>query len=263
MGKAVDSSWQVVDGGYTVAALVFPIFQLPTTTYHWSLDAQNVTLQLAMTTKSDQPQRGYFITFEGIEGVGKSTQVRLLAEALKQDGVPVCMTREPGGTPAGEAIREILLHRNATPIDDNTELLLIFSARAQHLAQVVRPALTEGKVVVCDRFTDATYAYQAGGRGIPRERIAQLEHWVQEGLRPDLTLLLDAPVTISRERAHGRGNAADRFEREQADFFERVRNEYLRLAKQEPARMELVDATADMAAIHKLIYARVRRGLQK
>ncbi|OGT81791.1 MAG: dTMP kinase [Gammaproteobacteria bacterium RIFCSPLOWO2_02_FULL_61_13] len=213
--------------------------------------------------RSDQKPKGCFITFEGIEGVGKSTQAGLLAEALKQGGVPVCVTREPGGTPAGEAIREILLHRNATPIDDNTELLLIFSARAQNLTQVVRPALAEGRVVVCDRFTDATYAYQAGGRGIPRERIAQLELWVQEGLRPDLTLLLDAPVTISRERAQGRGNAADRFEREHIDFFERVRGEYLRLANQEPARIELVDASADMATIHKLIYARVRRAMQR
>ncbi len=209
------------------------------------------------------PHSGLFITFEGIEGVGKSTQVGLLAEALKRDGESVCLTREPGGTPAGEAIREILLHQDATPIDDSTELLLIFSARAQNLAQVVRPALAEGKVVICDRFTDATYAYQAGGRRMAHERIAQLELWVQGGLRPDLTLLLDAPVAMGRERAHGRGMLADRFEREQADFFERVRGEYLRLAKQEPARIELVDATADIDAVHASIHARVRRALQR
>ncbi len=211
---------------------------------------------------SQKTRPGYFITFEGIEGVGKSTQVKMLAEALIRNGVPVCLTREPGGTPAGEAIREILLHRNATPIDDNTELLLIFSARAQNLAQVVRPALAQGNVVISDRFTDATYAYQAGGRRIPHERIARLEQWVQHGLRPDLTLLLDAPVTVSRERTHGRGNAADRFEQEHTDFFERVRSEYLRLAKQEPARIELVDASADIATVHELIFTRVRHRLQ-
>jgi dTMP kinase len=213
--------------------------------------------------RRNQKPKGYFITFEGIEGAGKSTQVGLLAEALAHDDVPVCLTREPGGTLAGESIREILLHSNATPIDDSTELLLIFSARAQNLAQVVRPALAEGKVVICDRFTDATYAYQAGGRGIPHERIASLEQWVQDGLRPDLTLLLDAPVAIGTERARGRGMLADRFEREQTNFFERVRSEYLRMAKQYPVRFELVDATADIAAIHKLIYARVRRALQR
>ena len=215
-----------------------------------------------MTPQSGKPHSGLFITFEGIEGVGKSTQVGLLAETLKRDGIPVCQTREPGGTPAGEAIREILLHRNATPIDDSTELLLIFSARAQHLAQVVRPALAEDKVVICDRFTDATYAYQAGGRRIPRERIAQLEQWVQDGLRPHLTLLLDVPVAVGRARAHGRGHVADRFEREQADFFERVRSAYLDLAKREPARITLVDATADIAAVHATIHALVRRALQ-
>ena len=213
--------------------------------------------------RRDQNPKGYFITLEGIEGVGKSTQVQLLTEALTRDGVPVCRTREPGGTPAGEAIREILLHRNATPIDDSTEILLIFSARAQHLTQVVRPAMAEGKVVICDRFMDATYAYQGGGRGIPHERIARLEQWVQDGLRPDLTLLLDAPVAMGVERAHGRGTGADRFEREAADFFERVRSEYLRLAKLEPARIELVDATAGISAIQDRIYARVQRGLRR
>lgn len=213
--------------------------------------------------RRDRHPKGYFITFEGIEGVGKSTQAGLLADALARDGVPVCRTREPGGTPAGEAIREILLHRNSAPIDDDTELLLIFSARAQHLAQVIRPALAQGKVVICDRFTDATFAYQGGGRGIAIERIALLERWVQDGLRPDLTLLLDAPVATGMKRAHGRGIGADRFEREQADFFERVRCEYLRMAKQDPARIELLDANADIAAIHDQIHARVRRGLQR
>lgn len=206
---------------------------------------------------------GFFITFEGIEGVGKSTQVELLAGALARDGIQVCQTREPGGTPAGEAIREILLHRNTTPIADDTELMLIFAARAQHLAQVVRPSLAEGKVVICDRFTDATFAYQGAGRGISHEHIAQLEQWVQHGLRPDLTLLLDVPVAVGRERAHGRGAGADRFEREQVEFFERVRAEYLRIAAQDPARVELVDATADAASIHVRILTHVRRALNR
>jgi len=214
-----------------------------------------------MIPQSGKPHAGLFVTFEGIEGVGKSTQVGLLAEALKRDGIPVCQTREPGGTPAGEANREILLHGNTTPIDNSTELLLIFSARAQHLAQVIRPALADGRVVICDRFTDATYAYQSGGRHIPHERVAQLEQWVQDGLRPDLTLLLDAPVAVGRARAHGRGHIADRFEREQADFFERVRNAYLDMAKREPARITVVDATAGIAAVHATIHGRVRRAL--
>jgi dTMP kinase len=201
---------------------------------------------------------GHFITFEGIEGAGKSTQMALLAAALRGQGVDCVCTREPGGTPAGEVIRDILLHRNATPLDDETELLLVFAARAQHLAQVIRPALAEGKVVICDRFTDATYAYQGAGRGIAPERIAVLEDWVQGGLRPDLTLLLDAPVTTGRARARARSADPDRFERERPAFFGRVRAGYLELARREPDRVAVIDATADPAAVHTRVLARVR-----
>lgn len=204
-----------------------------------------------------------FITFEGTEGVGKSTQLELLAAALADAGHEVLRTREPGGTPAGEAIREILLHRNATPLGEDAELLLMFAARAQHLADVVRPALATGKVVLCDRFTDATYAYQGGGRGIAPGRIAQLEQWVQGDLRPDLTLLLDAPVATGMGRAHGRGAGADRFEREQSAFFERVRATYLGIAAREPGRVVVVDATAAIDIVHAEIMSRVRAALKR
>lgn len=207
--------------------------------------------------------QGMFITFEGTEGVGKSTQMQMLATALTGMGVEFVLTREPGGTPAGEAMRDILLHRNETPLGDEAELLLMFAARAQHLAAVVRPALAAGKVVVCDRFTDATYAYQGGGRGIAAERIATLEQWVQGALRPHLTLLLDAPVATGMARARGRGNGSDRFEREQQGFFERARAAYLRIAAQEPGRVVVIDATADATTVHAHILARVRAALRR
>lgn len=204
---------------------------------------------------------GMFITFEGIEGVGKSTQLALLATALTNLGHDVLSTREPGGTPAGEAIRDILLHRDHVSLSDDTELLLMFAARAQHLAAVVRPALAAGRIVLCDRFTDATWAYQGGGRGIPAPRIACLEEWVQQGLRPHVTLLLDAPVDTGMTRARGRGNGGDRFEREQVEFFQRVRAAYQRIAAQEPGRVAVIDATADVSTVHGHILTRVLEAL--
>lgn len=191
---------------------------------------------------------GRFITVEGIEGVGKSTNLAFVQARLEALGQTVVLTREPGGTALGEAIRGLLLdHRNDT-MGDDTELLLMFAARAQHLAEVIRPAMALGHWVLCDRFTDATYAYQGGGRGVARARIAALEEWVQDGLRPDLTLLLDVPVEVGLARAGKRG-ALDRFERERADFFERVRAAYLALADNEPARFRVIDAGQPLEAV--------------
>lgn len=190
--------------------------------------------------------RGIFITVEGIEGVGKSTNMEYVHEALTAAGIEVVLTREPGGTELGEKIRNLLLdHRNGSMVDD-TELLLMFAARAQHLAEVIEPALSVGKWVLCDRFTDATYAYQGGGRGIAMDRIAQLEQWVQGDLRPDATLLLDAPVEIGLARAAGRPQAADRFEREKQAFFEKVRQAYLDMAAQQSRRYHIIDASQSL-----------------
>lgn len=192
--------------------------------------------------------RGFFITLEGIEGTGKSTYAGFLAVSLKARGYDVTLTREPGGTPAGEAIRDILLHARNMAISDLTELLLIFAARAQHLEAVVRPALAAGRTVICDRFTDATYAYQGGGRGIEYARIATLERLVQNGLRPDLTLLLDAPVATGLARAQSRSRQ-DRIETEEQSFFERVRMAYLNIAAAEPGRVRVVNADRPIEAI--------------
>lgn len=193
---------------------------------------------------------GKFITLEGIEGAGKSSQLAFIKAWLERAGKTVLQTREPGGTPLGEKIREVLLdHRNDAMAAD-TELLLMFAARAQHLAQVVRPALARGEWVLCDRFTDATYAYQGGGRGIARERIAALETWVQGELRPHLTVLLDVPVDVGLARA-GQRSEPDRFERERAEFFTRVRAAYLQLAREHAARYRVVDASQPLAAVQQ------------
>jgi len=191
--------------------------------------------------------RGLFITLEGGEGAGKSTSMAFVREFLELAGHDVVVTREPGGTPLGEEIRKILLHgRDAMAID--TELLLMFAARAEHLEHVIRPALARGACVICDRFTDATYAYQGGGRGVDDSRIRVLEDWVQHGLRPDLTLLLDIPVTEGLERA-GNRSVPDRFEREQQEFFERVRQRYLLAAAREPERIRVIDAAQPIASV--------------
>ena len=186
--------------------------------------------------------RGLFITVEGGEGVGKSTNIAFLEDHLKSHGVDLVVTREPGGTPLAESIRKLLLQVDAESISDITELLLMFAARAQHIQQVIEPALASGRWVLCDRFTDATYAYQSGGREIDARKVQQLEQLVQGELRPDYTLLFDAPVEIGMERARGRGEL-DRFEQEKLDFFERVRRTYLKLAQESSGRFRVIDAS--------------------
>lgn len=197
---------------------------------------------------------GYFITVEGGEGVGKSSNLGFIESWLREAGKDVVMTREPGGTALGEKIRELLLDAGQNNMMVDTELLLMFAARAQHLEEVIKPALAEDKWVVCDRFTDATYAYQGGGRGVDFQRIAQLEQWAQGNLRPDLTLLLDMPVQQGLQRA-GRRSTPDRFEREQQHFFERVRETYLIRARQEPGRFRVIDAAPDLEQVQQQITA--------
>jgi dTMP kinase len=187
---------------------------------------------------------GRFITVEGIEGVGKSTQVARISKALTDRGVEHVVTREPGGTPLAERIREIVLTAREEVLPDAAELLLMFAARAVHLENLIEPNLRAGRWVLCDRFTDATYAYQGAGRGLGADPIRQLENMVQGLRRPDLTLLLDAPVELALERARKRNAGAerDRFERERAEFFDRVRSAYLARAAAEPRRIIIVDA---------------------
>ena len=194
--------------------------------------------------------RGLFITLEGPEGAGKTTNRAYLAEQLQAQGFVVTLTREPGGTALAELIREILLAPHAETMAVDTELLLMFAARAQHLAQVILPALAEGKIVICDRFTDATYAYQGGGRGLDCSRIALLEQFVQGDLRPDMTLLFDLPVEEGMARAVARGKL-DRFEQEQQLFFENVRQSYLQRAQNDPQRFRLVNAQQTLADVQK------------
>jgi len=191
---------------------------------------------------------GRFITVEGGEGAGKTTQLAFIREYLERAGYQVVLTREPGGTALGEEIRALLLGHRHDGMTPATETLLMFAARAEHLKRVIRPALAAGCWVLCDRFTDATYAYQGGGRGVSPERIAVLEDWVQGELRPDLTLLFDLPVAAGLERA-GRRGAADRFEREKADFFERVRAAYLERAWRDPDRHRIVNAARPVETV--------------
>ena len=185
---------------------------------------------------------GKFITLEGGEGAGKTTCLKHIEKRIKEAGIDLCVTREPGGTRTGEKIREILLDRVNFDILDDTELILMFAARSQHLNEVISPALVAGTWVLCDRFTDATYAYQGGGRGISQQRIADLEHWVQKGLKPDLTLLLDLPVDVGLERA-GKRSTPDRFESEDISFMQRMRLTYLDIASREPERVKVIDSS--------------------
>ena len=195
---------------------------------------------------------GLFITLEGPEGAGKSTNREYLAERLRERGIEVVLSREPGGTPLAERIRELLLAPSDEALDSDTELLLVFAARAQHLAQVIRPALARDAVVLCDRFTDATYAYQGGGRGLGAARIAELERFVQGELRPDLTLVFDLPVEVGLSRAAARGRL-DRFEQEERGFFEAVRRTYLQRAAAVPTRYRVLDAAQSLDAVQRAI----------
>jgi len=182
---------------------------------------------------------GKFITFEGIDGAGKSTHIGFVADLLAARGCKVVSTREPGGTPLGEKLRELLLHE---PMHLETEALLMFASRREHLAQVIEPALARGDWVISDRFTDASFAYQGGGRKLPREKLEALEQWVHPHLQPDLTLLFDVPLEVARARLDA-SRELDKFEREKADFFEATRREYLRRAAQFPQRFRIIDTS--------------------
>lgn len=212
-----------------------------------------------MTATAPRSNRGLFVTLEGIEGAGKSTQLKTVAAYLRGQGRIVIETREPGGTAVGEAIRSVLLQPSPTPMEPETELLLMFAARAEHVNKLIEPALVSGQCVVSDRFTEASYAYQGGGRNVPWARIAVLEDLVQGALRPDLTLLLDAPVPMALNRARRRDGTPDRFESEAAGFFEAVRQAYLDLAQRAPERIRVVDATAAPATVANEIRTQLGR----
>ncbi len=183
--------------------------------------------------------RAKFITFEGVDGAGKSTHLAWFADTLRERGMDVLVTREPGGTPLGEKLREILLNQ---PMQARTEALLMFAARMEHIDLVIKPALQRGTWVVSDRFSDASFAYQGGGRGVPAEQLEQLEHWVQDGFQPDLTLLFDIPIEVARQRLANNATL-DRFEQEQGSFFEKVRQAYLDRCRKNPGRFALIDAS--------------------
>jgi len=193
-----------------------------------------------------------FITLEGCEGVGKTSNMLFIKSLLDFKGIDYIETREPGGTPLGEALRAMLLGEDFKGMSDDTELMLMFAARAEHVAQVIKPALDRSQWVLCDRFTDATYAYQGGGRQLDVQRIQGLENWVSGDLRPNLTLLLDAPVETGRERA-GKRSAPDRFEQERDAFFNRVRATYLERAKADPERIKVIDASGDLPSVQRQI----------
>lgn len=200
--------------------------------------------------------RGRFITFEGMEGVGKSTQIARAAEHLRRRGIEPLVTREPGGTPLAEKLRALVLERGHGPVAPTAELLIMFAARASHVADVIRPAVADGRTVLCDRFTDATEAYQGGGRGVSGAWIRELARIAHPRLAPDLTLVFDAPPEVALSRLSGRGATQDRIEAEGAAFFERVRKAYLAIAQREPGRVRVVDAArpadavaADVAAL--------------
>ncbi len=196
--------------------------------------------------------RGRFITVEGIEGAGKSSNLEFIKQLLEVSGKEVLFTREPGGTPLGEEVRTLLLGHRHTGMADDTELLLMFAARAENLEQKIRPALDAGIWVLCDRFTDASYAYQGGGRGIDMQRIQKLEEWTQGDLRPDLTVLLDLPVKVGLERA-GNRSAPDRFEKEEVRFFDAVRQAYLQIAWDQADRVKVVDASSPLYEVQARI----------
>ncbi|GAB7127324.1 dTMP kinase [Silvimonas sp. JCM 19000] len=197
-----------------------------------------------------QRARGRFMTVEGVDGAGKSTQLQWIAGWLRQQGIDFVQTREPGGTPLGEQLRALVLSQ---PMDIETEALLMFAGRREHIVQVIEPALARGQWVLCDRFTDASYAYQGGGRGLSAARLATLEHWVQglpgQMLQPDLTLLFDVPLGVSQARMAASREQLDRFEREAEAFHARVRDAYLARAAADPQRIQIIDAARDIAAV--------------
>lgn len=198
--------------------------------------------------QANKPKPGLFITVEGVEGAGKSTQLSLILQYLQDNGIDVISTREPGGTPFAESVRELLLANRDEKVDQVTELLLMFAARSQHLTELIKPAIAEGKWVVCDRFTDATYAYQGGGRQLGFDLVAELEQLVQGDFRPDRTFYLDLPVEQGMQRVVTRGEK-DRFEHEQVEFFERVRRAYLQLVEADPSRYIVIDASQSLESV--------------
>ncbi len=204
-------------------------------------------------------QRGVFITLEGIDGAGKTTQFEAVVGALRAAGRTVVATREPGGTPIGERIRALLL---SEPMHYATEALLVFAARQEHVLTVIEPALLRGEDVVCDRFTDATLAYQGGGKGLPVDRLEALAQWVHPGLSPDLTFLIDVPVELAAQRLRAQARNADRFEREPAAFFARVRRQYLALAAAEPSRWAVVDGARDADSVREDLRSHLKKTLQ-
>jgi dTMP kinase len=213
--------------------------------------------------------RGKFITFEGLDGCGKSTQLEKLAGALRAQGLSVVLTREPGGTPTGEKIRRLLLDTGTSGLTPLAELALMFAARAQHIREVIQPGLSEGRIVLCDRFTDSSEAYQGGGRKLSSEPVLALHHILCGDLQPELTILMDSDVAVSVERARrrnqsqgGRGRDENRFEQESRAFFGRVRNTYLAIAAREPQRVVVVDARGTAAETHEKILEVVRRKLK-
>lgn len=196
---------------------------------------------------------GKFLTLEGTEGAGKSTNLRYIQQQLENKGIEVVITREPGGTPVGEAVRGVLLNTEFGEMHSDTELLLMFAARNQHLQEKIIPALEAGKWVISDRFTDASYAYQGGARGLPFERIAEIENWVQQGFFPDMTFVFDLPIEEGMKRVASRGEATDRFEQEKKDFFEKVRQTYLQRADGAPQRYAVLDAGQDLENVQTQI----------
>ena len=207
-------------------------------------------------------RRGRFITMEGSDGAGKSTNFEYAQSLLEQAGLEIVQTREPGGTGLGEKLREALLRQQGVVIGAAAETLMIFAARAQHIEEVIEPNLAKGKWVLCDRFTDATYAYQGYARALGAERVAVLENWVQGPLRPDLTLLLDVPVALAAKRVGTRGTP-DRFEHEDSQFKAAVRSGYLELARRDPDRIQLIDASQDLAAVQADLAQVIRKFLMQ
>ena len=200
---------------------------------------------------------GKFISIEGIEGAGKSTQIAFIQSYLAEHNKTVVMTREPGGTALGEEIRSLLLTPREEGMSDDAELLLMFAARAEHIARIIQPALARGDWVVCDRFVEATFAYQGGGRGISLPRISQIADWTLQGLETDLTLLFDLPVALGFSRVASRNEATDRFEQEKSSFFEKVRADYLRQAKSAPERIKIIDASQDITQVQQMVVAQL------